>query len=304
MLWLSMIVKNEMENLIRNHIWNFCWYDSILIVDTWSSDWTKELLSNKWIQYKKFELNKKDKMSLIKARNFSIHENDSDWVLVLDADEYIDKKDIEKIKQDLKNNTSNTGGYFIKILDHRHWTPFEDYKLCLLKRDFWFEWYVHANPQVFFRKNNLEAKFLPDITIHHHPISFSELKIDKYIEQIIFGISQDNLNTRYLWFLWYSLFKRNHISEAKKYLENAFSLKSLDYPVETLNTWMILSSIFLKEGNFELAKNVNMETILFFKSAKNDFEVKVNYRIEKTLEEIANAIEQKDREYQVYQFMY
>jgi len=85
MLSLCMIVKNEEENLksCLSQLVNFV--DEIIIADTGSSDNTKTIASEftdkiydfKWCS------------DFSKARNFSISKASNDWILVLDADEFI-----------------------------------------------------------------------------------------------------------------------------------------------------------------------------------------------------------------------
>jgi tetratricopeptide (TPR) repeat protein len=92
---LCMIVKNEEKNLERclNSVKELV--DEIIIVDTGSSDKTKEIASK--FTDKVYDFEWVDDFS--KARNFSLSKANCDWILILDADEAISKQDFEEIKK-------------------------------------------------------------------------------------------------------------------------------------------------------------------------------------------------------------
>ena len=90
-----MITKNEEKNLsacldsIKDAV------SEIIIVDTGSTDKTKEI-AKKYTD-KVFDFTWADDFS--KARNFSLQKATKDWILVLDADEEMDPKDISSLKE-------------------------------------------------------------------------------------------------------------------------------------------------------------------------------------------------------------
>lgn len=85
MISLCMIVKNEENNLRKclSSISNYV--DEIIIIDTGSTDNTKEI-ARKFTD-KIFDYNWDNDFA--KARNFSISKAKNDWILVLDADEIV-----------------------------------------------------------------------------------------------------------------------------------------------------------------------------------------------------------------------
>jgi glycosyltransferase involved in cell wall biosynthesis len=90
---LCMIVKNEEKNLGKCLDSILDYIDEIVIVDTGSTDHTKEI-ARKYTD-KIFDFTWCDDFS--KARNYSLSKASNDWVLILDADEIIlrfDKKDV------------------------------------------------------------------------------------------------------------------------------------------------------------------------------------------------------------------
>ncbi|MBO1225345.1 MAG: glycosyltransferase [Candidatus Scalindua sediminis] len=93
-LSLCMIVKNEEKLLprclesVKDHV------DEIIIVDTGSTDKTVEIAKsyNAKIYHHAWE------NSFSKARNYSLKYATCEWILILDADEEIDKEDAHKLK--------------------------------------------------------------------------------------------------------------------------------------------------------------------------------------------------------------
>lgn len=102
MLSLCMIVKNEGENLKSCLSKVLTLVDEIIIVDTGSNDNTKIIaleFTNKIFDFKWCN-------DFSKARNFSISKASNEWILVLDADEFITDFYRQSIDKFI-NNSSN-----------------------------------------------------------------------------------------------------------------------------------------------------------------------------------------------------
>jgi glycosyltransferase involved in cell wall biosynthesis len=99
-LSLCMIVKNEEKFLpmclesVKDYV------DEIIIVDTGSTDKTVEIAG----KYGAKIYNHPWENSFSKARNYSLKYATCDWILILDADEEIDKEDTHKLKDVIKEN--------------------------------------------------------------------------------------------------------------------------------------------------------------------------------------------------------
>jgi tetratricopeptide (TPR) repeat protein len=113
-----MIVKNEEKFLpaclesIKDYV------DEIIIVDTGSTDSTVEIAKryNAKIYHHPWE------NSFSKARNYSLKYATCDWMLVLDADEEVDKQDAHKLKEVIKNpieyeTTHSTNAIYLQVVD-------------------------------------------------------------------------------------------------------------------------------------------------------------------------------------------
>lgn len=105
-----MIVKNEEENLpgCLNSVANIV--DEMIIVDTGSTDRTVEIAND--FGAKVFIHPWEGSFS--KARNYSLKYATCDWILYLDADEELSKKDAPRLKEIVKDNNSTAISFVIK----------------------------------------------------------------------------------------------------------------------------------------------------------------------------------------------
>lgn len=107
MISLCMIVKNEEKNLQNCLMAVTPFINEIVIVDTGSTDNTKEVarkFTDKIYNFKWCD-------DFSKARNFSIEMASNDWILILDADEVINNFDSNSILKFINNDKNfNTVG--------------------------------------------------------------------------------------------------------------------------------------------------------------------------------------------------
>ncbi len=107
---LCMMVRNEEENLAQclNSVKDVV--DEIIIVDTGSTDRTVEIAKSFGARI----FNHPWEGSFSKARNYSLKYATCEWILILDADEEVDKKDTPKLKEITKSNNYETISFVIK----------------------------------------------------------------------------------------------------------------------------------------------------------------------------------------------
>ncbi|ETI89113.1 MAG: putative glycosyltransferase [Clostridium butyricum DORA_1] len=100
MLSLCMIVKNEDQNIksCLSKVVDFV--DEIIIVDTGSTDNTKNIAS----EFTKKVYDFKWCNDFSKARNFAISKAANDWILVLDADEFVTNFFRDNVNKFIKNS--------------------------------------------------------------------------------------------------------------------------------------------------------------------------------------------------------
>jgi glycosyltransferase involved in cell wall biosynthesis len=108
-LSVCMIVKNE-EKHLKNALSSIKdLADEIIIVDTGSSDNTKEIAST--FTQKIYDYTWNDNFA--EARNFSLQHATSDWILILDADETLSKVDNQRIVSLIKEAPREISGFIM-----------------------------------------------------------------------------------------------------------------------------------------------------------------------------------------------
>jgi len=111
LLSLCMIVKNEEKVLKRCLDSVYGIVDEIVIVDTGSTDSTKEIALKYVDQVYEFEWTN----SFADARNYAQKRANGEWILVLDADEYVDRESLQQLITILKNSKEDIDGYDVTI---------------------------------------------------------------------------------------------------------------------------------------------------------------------------------------------
>ena len=154
-----MIVKNEEKYLEQclDSVKDLA--DEIIIVDTGSTDKTKDIA--KKFNAKIFDFKWTDDFSA--ARNESLNQATKDWILVLDADEILDTEAVKIIKNELIKNKENDAYLFIQknYTDNTKISGFvnEEYKSS---KKSYSGWYGSLIVRLF--RNNKGYKF--DGTVH------------------------------------------------------------------------------------------------------------------------------------------
>ena len=181
-LSLCIIVKDE-EDFVEqclNSVKDFV--DEIIIVDTGSTDKTKEIA--KKFTDKVFQHEWPDDFS--KARNISLKYATKEWILVLDADEIIAEEDLKKIRELIedkdvdgciftqRNYTNNSSWInWVKCKEDKYTKGFNGYRASKLVRlfrnnkEFEFRNKVHELVEYSIKEKGGELKET-DIQIHHY----------------------------------------------------------------------------------------------------------------------------------------
>lgn len=226
-LALCMITKNE-ENFVQQAIMSVKpLVDEIIVVDTGSTDHTKE--AAKSLGAKVFEIEWEDDFS--KAKNFAVQKAQSNWILFLDADEYISPEDAGKIKEIIKGkenieNTENKKHVAFSFIS-RHYTkapqqqagwkalkeedkkdPFKEFagfydvkyitRLFRKDKNIFFQGAVHedVNPSIieWDKKEGDKKIIVLEIPIHHLHAAKEGSFIDDKQKQY-FDLSKDKIKT-------------------------------------------------------------------------------------------------------------
>lgn len=174
---LCLIVKNEEKLLgeFLNHHAKLA--DEIIIVDTGSTDNTKQIA--KKFTPDVYDIKWSDDFSI--ARNFSIEKAKSNWILWLDPDEKIDEKDFEKIRK-LTENKEYLGYRFIQetFFNNNLISTRGICKLFQNNQNIKFIYPVHETVRESIKRLNGKIG-KTGITIKHYP-KLSREKSDYYLK--------------------------------------------------------------------------------------------------------------------------
>jgi glycosyltransferase involved in cell wall biosynthesis len=285
---LCLVVKDE-ENTIAGCLAPIRdLFDDVLVMDTGSTDRTCELLRARFgVEARHGTLEERLCYAKFAARNRLMDLARHPWVLFLDADERITREHAAVILG--MADDAAVSGYFSA------WNTFvgggvvPDYKLSLIRRDVRYRGLIHENPQQHVRRHGLRAGWLEGLTIAHHP---EPARLDDkrrlYRWRLQCALGHDETWYRYHWFMGYTLFRSGEMDEAARYLGTAAAARSPDFPVECLNSHMVLAGVHARRGDAPAAAAVLEAALAFHDDSASDFEVQVNFRLRPWL---ASALE-------------
>ncbi len=202
---VCMIVKNEEETLERILLCVKEFADEINIVDTGSTDKTKEIAkkyTNKVYDYK-WNNNFSD------ARNYSFSKATCDYIMWLDADDYITEQNIKKIKK-LKESSENVDMYYCYYLTGKN-LELSYYRERIVKREKGYKWQGFVHEAIV---PSGEIKYL-DIEIHHKKVKLNDVKRNLKIYQLALK-KNIKFNAREQYYYSRELYYNNKINEAIK----------------------------------------------------------------------------------------
>jgi glycosyltransferase involved in cell wall biosynthesis len=108
---LCMIVKDE-EKVLKRCLESVSGIvDEIVIIDTGSSDSTKEIAQH----FTSIIYDYQWTNNFADARNFAASKATGEWILILDADEFLDRENMKNVVQKLRNNKTSSEAYSVKI---------------------------------------------------------------------------------------------------------------------------------------------------------------------------------------------
>ncbi len=178
---VSLIVKNEEQNLENclNSIKNFV--NEIIVVDTGSSDNTLELAKRFTKNIYQFKWN--DDFS--EARNFAISKCNFSHILILDADELI--LNPENLSEILKYDKSKIGGWLVDIISistksNQEHNIQKSIRIIRNNYNLKYEGLIHEQVTKSIVDNNLSIEFSP-IQILHLGYELSAEKFNKKMKR-------------------------------------------------------------------------------------------------------------------------
>lgn len=198
-LSVAIIAHNE-ENNIRRCLESVKWADEIVVIDSKSTDRTKDICleyTNK-VFYREFD-------DFSSQKNYALAKTSCEWVLSIDADEEIPLDLISEIKNKLENPDKD--GYFIPRCNYVYGSFLKyaknDYHLRLFcKSKGRFKGVVHESIELKGESGYMKKYFLhytmPRISDHIY-------KINLYTDFDLIKLKDKKINR--LNFLWYFVFR-------------------------------------------------------------------------------------------------
>ena len=281
------VVKNESKNLQACITSIQPFVDEILVADTGSTDNTCTILSETF-NINPFHscLKPEECFSLSSVRNILIGEAKNGWILTLDADESIDFQNLNQLRKDL---TQNTHGYFgLWINKTAENNIFHDYKLFLFRKSIQMRGLIHENVTSDIRRKGLNAAWTNSFKVIHR-----ESKTNNYAMQnsrrqrLLRAIKLEPNNARYYWFLGLTCLQIDKKEEAIKMLKNSLKTESDLFPIERINSGIMLTQLCLQADLIkEATKNLKITRNLF-DYFKDDFEFVANPDIEESINQLS-----------------
>ncbi len=264
-LSLCMITKNEEKFLeaCLNSVKDLV--EEIIIVDTGSNDRTKEIARK--FTSKVFDFKWCDDFST--ARNESLSKATNEWILVLDADEFLERNDCDQIKTLLSNVPATVGGFsliqrnytndssaenWVSSLNDNHnkiangWVP--NPILRLFRKGVVYNGVVHET--VTDSVSKIGQIGVSKLIIHHLGHLNKEVlehKQDFYGELLLRKAEQQQSYGPYFELAIHHSSK-NNLSLAMNYIKKSISLKDNFY-----KSWFVLGNLYTIKKDFVEAKN-------------------------------------------------
>lgn len=275
-----MIVKNEEQNLKKSISKVKPIVDEIIIVDTGSTDNTK-IIASKFTD-KIYDFKWSNDFSA--ARNFSISKAINDWVLILDADEFVESFDKQSILDFIsdKDNMKNVARVKrINIIEDASGTKKGAERISRLfnKKYFRYEGTIHE--QVTPIEKEAYKTISVDIIINHIGYTNEELnrtnKLDRNIDLLKKAV-EDNSEDPYLYYqLGKSYYMLKDYEMSYKYFEKALSF-SVDYRLEYVEDLIeTYGYSLINSGKFSEAMRIEEYREYYKNNADYDFLMGIIY---------------------------
>ncbi len=278
-LSLCMITKNEEKNLKQCLESAKPFIDEIVIVDTGSTDKTKEIAEQ--FASKIFDFKWCDDFA--KARNESISKATKEWIIYIDADEVIDPEDWQKIRRLTDSNEADA--YILYQRNYTNdkavfdWRPNDCYKECkgdgffvspiirLFRnnKNYSFSYKVHeaVDKSILENKGRIRDCQIP---VHHYGYLKAQdiisAKRDKYLELGLKQIEETPANPRPYYEVAMIYKNTGQYDKAEKYFKKTSELNP-NYKLVYTN----LGDIYAKQGKLKEAIESYKESI---KHRKNE----------------------------------
>lgn len=246
---LCMIVKNEekvLDNCL-NSVKDIV--DEIIIVDTGSTDNTIEIAKKYTHKIYSF----KWENDFAKARNYSLSKATKDYILWLDADDFLKEESINRFKGLKESLDGSIDMYYFLYDFNENYLPF--YRERLLKR---------INNYNFVGK--IHEVIIPKGLVKYEPIVIKQqVKQNKQTNRnlLIFeSMNINSLSTRDLYYYGKELYRNKKYNKAINILRK-FNSKNSYYIEDKIDSYYVLGLIYKIKSNYKIALKYFFESFVF-----------------------------------------
>ncbi|TVQ85272.1 MAG: glycosyltransferase [Chromatiaceae bacterium] len=284
-LGLCMVVRDEEHNLPACLDPIVDLFTEVVVVDTGSRDSTRALLRQRYgIVPAEYPLCPTRCGGIIDARNAGLASMSAPWIMSLDADERISRSALQDFTR--LSDDPEVSGYFFRWMNRIPGdVEFEDYKLFVFRNGLRMRGLVHENVSIDLRDRRLAARWHDGIDVHHLPRWVPAERRALRMNRLRCALEQEPRWYRYHWFLGYTMSLTGRMDEAIHHLQVASSSLSLRFPVEVLNSSILLADIAARAGDGPQTIAILERALDFHRQVATDFEVQINFRLRPWLEE-------------------
>ncbi len=300
-LALCMVVKDEIHRIEACLRAALPLVDTAVIIDTGSTDGTPQFVRERFgLDVLTGELDPERCSTVSDQRNRAYELSDADWVLSIDADERVEPEALHRFRtMDVPAGVQGFFGrwtnYIGGVPPFEDFTPFEDYKLFLARRGVRKRGLVHESFQPHIRSAGGTALWLDGLQVHHYPeLAKQAYKANTYRARLERASRIEPDWLRYRWFLGYMDYQQERWADAEANLARVTDARPSLFPVETLNSWMVRIDMAARRRDTAGAARMTAEARAFHSEVRDDFEVRVNFRVGPWLEEVARRLDAHD----------
>ncbi|RCK71996.1 MAG: Glycosyl transferase, group 2 family protein [Anaerolineae bacterium] len=257
LLALCMIVKNEAENLPRCLDSVKDVVDEMIIVDTGSTDNTKEIASSYGAKVYDFEW--VNDFSV--ARNYSIDQAKAEWILVLDADEALETETAKRLRGDLYNATADA--YILLRIEFFSDQMYSNYDFAALLRLFRnrpgyrYERAYHEEIDPAIKRHNGKIEYCYDWVILHYGlmdkrVQGDDLRHERAIRILTQAIAEKPNDPNLYMFMASEYYNKGNYDKALELVQQAYEVNRRFGGIHKSLIHMgynILGYIFLLQGD-------------------------------------------------------
>ena len=263
---LCMIARNE-EKFLRSCLNSVTGLvKEIILVDTGSTDKTVDIAREFGAKVYYFQWC--DDFSA--ARNFSIDKATGDWILILDADEELDRTTIGEIKKSLTEADNGTA-YFFKVINYldKSNDPGNSAEVRIIRlfpnrEDVRYKNLIHE--EIYSKKDGELKRIVCNAIIYHHGYTDSlhkeRNKGERNINLLLKSIEKDPKNPFNYYNIGVSYYVQNRLEDCIKSFKTA--QETCDYPGESVylpSSYSLCAAALCRLGRYEEAKEQALKGI-------------------------------------------